>query len=286
MRRLAQRLAALGGRRLDDATPARRRPAARTAPASTPCSRRWPGPAPLLSLRVPRAAGVHARRAGGRRHGDAGRRPPAARRSWPTAGVPGQRRHRAPARPRCSPPCSRWSTPASGWCWSRTPRELRPDHPHVVGLEARPPNIEGAGAIGLRTLVRQALRMRPDRLVVGEVRGGEVVDLLAALNTGHEGGCGTLHANSAARRAGPGRGARAGRRPRPGGRAQPARLPRSTSCSTSAGTRTARRRLREVAVPGARALRTGHDGGGARAAPRRRHRARSGGGPARRAARG
>ncbi len=75
--------------------------------------------------------------------------------------------------------------------------ELRPAHPHVVGLEARPPNIEGAGAIELRTLVRQALRMRPDRLVVGEVRGAEVVDLLAAMNTGHEGGCGTLHANSA-----------------------------------------------------------------------------------------
>ncbi|MDQ6687256.1 MAG: TadA family conjugal transfer-associated ATPase [Actinomycetota bacterium] len=76
--------------------------------------------------------------------------------------------------------------------------ELRPDHPHVVALESRPANIEGAGEITLRTLVRQALRMRPDRLVVGEVRGGEVVDLLAALNTGHEGGCGTIHANSAA----------------------------------------------------------------------------------------
>ena len=75
--------------------------------------------------------------------------------------------------------------------------ELRPDHPHVVALEGRPANIEGAGAVELRTLVRQALRMRPDRLVVGEVRGAEVVDLLAALNTGHEGGCGTLHANSA-----------------------------------------------------------------------------------------
>jgi pilus assembly protein CpaF len=75
--------------------------------------------------------------------------------------------------------------------------ELRPDHPHVVGLEGRPANVEGVGAIGLRTLVRQALRMRPDRLVVGEVRGAEVVDLLAALNTGHDGGCGTLHANSA-----------------------------------------------------------------------------------------
>ena len=75
--------------------------------------------------------------------------------------------------------------------------ELAPDHPHVVRLEARLPNVEGAGAVGLRDLVRQALRMRPDRLVVGEVRGAEVVDLLAALNTGHEGGCGTVHANTA-----------------------------------------------------------------------------------------
>lgn len=76
--------------------------------------------------------------------------------------------------------------------------ELRPDHPHVIRLEARPPNVEGAGEITMRDLVRQALRMRPDRLVVGEVRGAEVVDLLSALNTGHEGGCGTVHANSAA----------------------------------------------------------------------------------------
>jgi len=76
--------------------------------------------------------------------------------------------------------------------------ELRPDHPHVVRLEARPPNIEGAGAIALRDLVRQSLRMRPDRVVVGEVRGGEVVDMLAAFNTGHEGGMTSVHANSAA----------------------------------------------------------------------------------------
>lgn len=75
--------------------------------------------------------------------------------------------------------------------------ELRPRHPHVVRLVARPPNIEGAGAVALRDLVRQALRMRPDRLVVGEVRGAEVCDLLAALNTGHDGGAGTVHANSA-----------------------------------------------------------------------------------------
>ncbi|MEV5507635.1 TadA family conjugal transfer-associated ATPase [Streptomyces orinoci] len=76
--------------------------------------------------------------------------------------------------------------------------ELRPDHPHVVRLETRPANQEGTGLVTLRDLVRQALRMRPDRLVVGEVRGPEVTDLLAALNTGHEGGCGTVHANAAA----------------------------------------------------------------------------------------
>ncbi|QXE35460.1 TadA family conjugal transfer-associated ATPase [Streptomyces sp. GMY02] len=76
--------------------------------------------------------------------------------------------------------------------------ELRPDHPHVVRLEGRPANQEGAGLVELRDLVRQALRMRPDRLVVGEVRGLEVTELLAALNTGHEGGCGTVHANTAA----------------------------------------------------------------------------------------
>jgi pilus assembly protein CpaF len=75
--------------------------------------------------------------------------------------------------------------------------ELRPNHPHVVRLESRPPNAEGAGGITLRDLVRQALRMRPDRIVVGEVRGTEILDLLSALNTGHEGGCGTIHANSA-----------------------------------------------------------------------------------------
>ncbi|MEV0896572.1 TadA family conjugal transfer-associated ATPase [Actinoplanes sp. NPDC049802] len=74
--------------------------------------------------------------------------------------------------------------------------ELRPVHPHVVALQARTANVEGAGAIGLTDLVRQALRMRPDRLVIGECRGAEIVDLLGALNTGHEGGAGTLHANA------------------------------------------------------------------------------------------
>ncbi|MGC4895635.1 TadA family conjugal transfer-associated ATPase [Micromonospora sp. DT31] len=74
--------------------------------------------------------------------------------------------------------------------------ELRPVHPHVIGLQARTANVEGVGTVGLGDLVRQALRMRPDRLVVGECRGAEVVDLLAALNTGHDGGAGTLHANA------------------------------------------------------------------------------------------
>lgn len=74
--------------------------------------------------------------------------------------------------------------------------ELRIDHPHVVSLEARQPNLEGAGAIDLARLVREALRMRPDRLVVGECRGAEVRELLAALNTGHDGGAGTVHANT------------------------------------------------------------------------------------------
>lgn len=76
--------------------------------------------------------------------------------------------------------------------------ELVVGHPHVVRLVTRGANVEGAGAVGLRELVRQALRMRPDRLVVGEFRGVEMVELLVALNTGHEGSAATMHANSAA----------------------------------------------------------------------------------------
>jgi pilus assembly protein CpaF len=76
--------------------------------------------------------------------------------------------------------------------------ELVIGHPHAVHLRTRAPNAEGAGAVTLSDLVRQALRMRPDRLVVGEARGAEVVELLAALNTGHAGSASTLHANSPA----------------------------------------------------------------------------------------
>jgi pilus assembly protein CpaF len=74
--------------------------------------------------------------------------------------------------------------------------ELQINHPHVMALEARPENAEGRGAISLRALVRNALRMRPDRIVVGEVRGPEAIDMLAAMNTGHEGSLTTLHANT------------------------------------------------------------------------------------------
>jgi pilus assembly protein CpaF len=125
--------------------------------------------------------------------------------------------------------------------------ELAPDHPHVVRLQARPPNVEGAGTVTLRDLVRQALRMRPDRLVLGEVRGAEVVDLFAALNTGHDGSLTTLHANSAADVA-----------PRIEALAALAGLPRSAAHSQLAATlrvvvhlrRTAngRRQIAEIAV--------------------------------------
>jgi pilus assembly protein CpaF len=74
--------------------------------------------------------------------------------------------------------------------------ELKLRQPHVVRLEARPPNVEGRGEVTIRQLVRNALRMRPDRIVVGEVRGGEALDMLMALNTGHDGSLSTVHANS------------------------------------------------------------------------------------------
>jgi pilus assembly protein CpaF len=74
--------------------------------------------------------------------------------------------------------------------------ELQVTHPHTVSLEARQPNLEGVGGIDVASLIREALRMRPDRLIVGECRGAEISSLLMALNTGHAGGAGTIHANS------------------------------------------------------------------------------------------
>ena len=195
VRRLAARLAAAGGRRLDDASPSvdvRLRDGTRFHAVLAPIAR----PGTLLSLRVParRAYTLEALEAaetmtsGG---SELLRQLVASRAAFLVTGGTG---------------CGKTTLlaallgivdPAERLVIVEDASELRPDHPHVVGLEGRPTNLEGAGAVLLRDLVRQALRMRPDRLIVGEVRGAEVVDLLAALNTGHEGGCGTVHANSA-----------------------------------------------------------------------------------------
>lgn len=91
---------------------------------------------------------------------------------------------------------SRWIAEAERIITIEDAAELRLEHPHVVRLETRPPNLEGAGEISARDLVRNALRMRPDRIVLGEVRSHEVLDMLQAMNTGHEGSMTTLHANS------------------------------------------------------------------------------------------
>ncbi|WP_341924563.1 TadA family conjugal transfer-associated ATPase [Nocardioides psychrotolerans] len=195
VRRLAQRLAGAGGRRLDDATPyvdLRLVDGTRCHAVLAPVSR----PGTSISLRVPRRRVFTLAElvADGFLTEQSGRLVDAivqSRLAFLVSGGTGTGKttllaallSRVPARERL--------------VLVEDSSELRPDHPHLVGLEARPANVEGSGGIELRTLVRQALRMRPDRLVVGEVRGGEVVDLLAAMNTGHEGGCGTLHANSA-----------------------------------------------------------------------------------------
>ena len=196
VRRLAQRLAATGGRRLDDATPhadVRLPDGTRFHAVLAPTAR----PGTVVSLRVPRArvftmedlvAGAAVTEEGAELLAAI----VAARCAFLVTGGTGTGKTTLLAA------MLSLVDPGERLVLVEDSSELRPAHPHVIGLEARPPNIEGAGEITLRTLVRQALRMRPDRLVVGEVRGAEVVEMLAALNTGHAGGCGTVHANSAA----------------------------------------------------------------------------------------
>lgn len=194
VRRLAQRLAAQGGRRLDHASPwvdARLPDGVRLHAVLDPIAR----PGPAISLRVPAAAQfglADLERLGmvSTEGVDLLRRLVAARAAFVVSGGTGA------GKTTLLSALVDASEPTDRVVIVEDSSELRPAHPHVVALEARPANVEGAGHVTMRDLVRQALRMRPDRLVVGEVRGGEVVELLAALNTGHEGGCGTVHANS------------------------------------------------------------------------------------------
>jgi pilus assembly protein CpaF len=195
VRRLAQRLAATAGRRLDDASPyvdVRLADGTRLHAILSPPAQ----PGTCLSFRVParRDFTLESLAATGftGSHGlEVLRRLVCARVAFVVTGGTGSGKTTLLAALLAA--CN----PAERLVIVEDSAELRPRHPHVVSLEARPANVEGEGEISLRTLVRQALRMRPDRLVVGEVRGAEVVDLLAALNTGHQGGCGTVHANSA-----------------------------------------------------------------------------------------
>ncbi|HEU0087457.1 MAG TPA: TadA family conjugal transfer-associated ATPase [Pseudonocardiaceae bacterium] len=194
VRRLAQRLALAAGRRLDDASP--------YVDAPLPGGVRLHAVLPpvaadgtCISLRVlrPTMHGLDALQQAGSVAPEAGsllRAVIAARLAFLVVGGTGSGKTTLlAALLGCVPGSERIV------CVEEAP-ELLPGHPHVVRLAARQPNIEGVGEVTLRDLVRQALRMRPDRLVVGEVRGAEVCELLAALNTGHEGGAGTLHANS------------------------------------------------------------------------------------------
>lgn len=195
-RRLAQRLVASGGRRLDDAAPfadVRLVDGTRCHAVLAPLAQ----PGTAISLRVPRRGGftlaeLHAGGALSDEGLDLVRQLVAARLAFLVTGGTGSGKTTLLAALLGA------VDPDERIVVVEDAAELRPEHPMIVGLEARPANLEGAGSVVMRDLVRQALRMRPDRLVVGEVRDAAVVDLMAAMNTGHEGGCGTLHANSAA----------------------------------------------------------------------------------------
>ncbi|MFT4187051.1 MAG: TadA family conjugal transfer-associated ATPase [Aeromicrobium sp.] len=196
VRRLAQRLAALAGRRLDDASPwvdARLPDGTRLHAVLAPIAH----PGTTISLRVParRTFSLDDLVAAGALTPDAAavlRQVVEARLAFMVSGGTGT------GKTTLLSALLAEVDRAERLVVVEDAAELRPEHPHLVALEARPANVEGHGRVALSDLVRQALRMRPDRVVVGEVRGTEVVDLLAALNTGHEGGCGTIHANSAA----------------------------------------------------------------------------------------
>ena len=236
--RLAERVVAPLGLRLDHASPivdARLPDGSRLHAVLPPLA----PDGPCLTIRRFVARDVGARRVRRRRGAVAAPRGDGAGGLEPAR----RRARRARARRRCATRSPGRSTPASASSRSRRPRSCALPQPHVVRLEARPANAEGVGAVPVRELVRAALRMRPDRLIVGEVRGGEALDMLQALNTGHDGSLSTVHANGPAARARPARDARAARRasrsrsPRSGRRS---RRP-STRSSTSRAARDGRR---------------------------------------------
>ena len=194
VRELAVRLVALGGRHLDEAAPcvdARLRDGIRVHAVLPPVSPRGS----LLSIRVPKAtpwsvAGLEAAGFFAEVPARAVLDLVAQRANLLVTGAAGSGKTTLLSALLGEAP------PAERIVAIEDVAELRVRHPHFVSLEARQPNLEGAGGVGLARLLREALRMRPDRLVLGECRGEEIRELLAALNTGHDGGAGTLHANS------------------------------------------------------------------------------------------
>lgn len=196
VRALAVRLVARGGRHIDEATPAvdvRLGRGIRVHAVLPPVS----SAGTLISVRIPRAAGFSLAEleGAGMLDGDQLARLRAAvveRRNLLVTGAGGS------GKTTLLGALLREAPPGERIVVIEDVAELSPAHPHVVSLEARQPNLEGTGRVGLDALLREALRMRPDRLVVGECRGAELRELLSALNTGHDGGAGTLHANSLA----------------------------------------------------------------------------------------
>ena len=194
IRALAVRLVARGGRHVDEATPCvdvRLQDGVRVHVVLPPVSTRGT----LLSIRVPRdeALGFDALQASGMFPATVAellRDAVAARTNILITGAGGS------GKTTLLGALLGLASPAERLVVIEDVAELRILHPHVVALQSRQANLEGAGGIDLERLLREALRMRPDRLVLGECRGPEVRELLSALNTGHDGGAGTLHANS------------------------------------------------------------------------------------------
>ncbi|MBF4514027.1 TadA family conjugal transfer-associated ATPase [Plantibacter sp. VKM Ac-2885] len=194
IRALAVRLVARGGRHVDEATPCvdvRLQDGVRVHVVLPPVSTRGT----LLSIRVPRdeALGFDALQAAGMFPATVAellRDAVAARTNILITGAGGS------GKTTLLGALLGLASPAERLVVIEDVAELRILHPHVVALQSRQANLEGAGGIDLERLLREALRMRPDRLVLGECRGPEVRELLSALNTGHDGGAGTLHANS------------------------------------------------------------------------------------------